>query len=397
MQREKTMQDYAENTLVSRLKDGFDSEFGRRPSVVSRAPGRLEILGNHTDYNEGVVLSAAVDRATYFAISVNETDECHLHDLRENSRRSFSIKDIAASLVPNDWANYVKGIIIELQKSGFDVPGFDACILSDIPMSAGMSSSAALEISTAYGIGKIATIELPWIEWAKIGQQCENKTVGANTGLLDQFSSIRGQQNRLVFSDFRSLDTSMVPFSQGFALVVANSMVKHDLTGDYNERRNSCENAAQRVSTIYPDVSALRDVSSDMLNKCKAAMDSTSFCRALHVVGENERVNQGVKALEEGDIKTFGKLMYESHESSRMNFENSCPELDFLVETGKTLPGAVGARLSGGGFGGITVHLVEEDKVEEYTAHLSKKFLAQYQFEPDIMICHAGDGAQVIA
>jgi len=397
MQKEKTVNDYAENALASRLKDGFDTEFGRCPSVVSRAPGRLEILGNHTDYNEGVVLSAAVDHATYFAASVNDADECHLYDLRENSRRSFSINDIAAGLVPDDWANYVKGIIVELQNRGFDVPGFDACILSDIPMSAGMSSSAALEMAAAYGIGEMATIELPWIEWAKIGQQCENKTVGANTGLMDQFSSIRGQRDHLVFSDFRSLDTSTVPLAQGFALVVANSMVKHDLTGDYNERRNSCENAAQAVNTIYPEVSALRDVNSDMLNKCKGSMDSTAFSRALHVVGENERVNQGVKALEKGDIMTFGKLMYESHESSRVNFENSCPELDFLVETGKTLPGAVGARLSGGGFGGITVHLVEENKVQEYTAQLSGEFSQHYRFEPDTMICHAGDGAQVLS
>ena len=396
MQKEKTMQDNVEQ-LASRLKEGFKSEFGQHPSTVSRAPGRLEILGNHTDYNEGVVLSAAVDRATYFAVSKNNTDNCNLYDIREDSRRSFPINDITASLTPGDWANYIKGIIIELQNHGFNVPGFNAAILSDIPMSAGMSSSAALEMATAYGIGEMATIELPWIEWAKIGQQCENKTVGANTGLLDQFSSIRGRRDHLVFSDFRSLDTSNVPFSNDFALVVANSMVKHDLTGDYNERRNSCETAAEAVSGIHSSVSALRDVSSDMLKECRSAMDATSFSRAMHVVGENERVNQGIKALEEGDMQTFGKLMYDSHESSRVNFENSCPELDFLVETGKTLPGAVGARLSGGGFGGISVHLVEEDKAEEYATRLSEKFSERYNIDPGAMICYAGDGAKILS
>lgn len=390
------MTEIAENSLVTQLIEGFENRYGHHPDVVARAPGRLEILGNHTDYNEGVVLSVAVDRATCFAASLADGPDCQIHDLRDGSTRTFSVADITAGMTKGDWANYIKGIIIELQERDLTVPGFDACILSDIPLSAGMSSSAALEIATAYGLGKLAGVELPWIEWAKIGQACENKTVGANTGLMDQFSSIRGNKNQLVFSDFRSLRTSNVPLPEGTALVVANSMVKHNLTNEYNNRRQSCEAAAEAVSRSYPDVKALRDVTKEMLDACRDKMDITSYRRALHVVGENRRVFDGIKALEAGDIKTFGRLMFESHESSRLNFENSCAELDALIDIGKALPGAIGARLSGGGFGGITVHLVEEAEAENYAQRLATAFESLLEIDPEVMICHAGDGVAVV-
>lgn len=385
-----------DTTLQEKLSNGFQAEYGGPPSVIARAPGRLEILGNHTDYNEGVVLSAAVDRVTYFAAKVADGGECRLHDLRDGSRRCFSIDDIATSIRDNDWANYIKGIILELQARGIAVPAFNGCILSNIPLSAGMSSSAALEMATAYGLGKLADIELSWIEWAKIGQACENKVVGAKTGLLDQFSSIRGRSKHLVFSDFRSLDTSNVPIPDGTALIVANSMVKHNLTNEYNERRQNCEDAAAVVQETYPDVMALRDVSREMLDECRGKMSVTSYRRALHVVGENERVFDGITALEAGDLKKFGQLMYESHESSRLNFENSCAELDALVDHGKTLPGALGARLSGGGFGGITVHLVTEEHAADYAKRLATAFESLVEIDPQVMICHAGDGATVV-
>lgn len=381
--------------MIDELERAFADAYGRPPTVVTRAPGRLEILGNHTDYNEGVVLSVAVDRATHVAVAVRNDDRCTLLDARSGSRRTFRLQEVARTR-PGDWANYVRGIIIQLQRRGVTVPGFDAVLRSTIPMSAGMSSSAALEISVAYALGELAGARFPWVEWARIGQACENETVGANTGLLDQFSSIKGQEGHLVFSDFRSLDVDNVPLPDDTALVVANSMVKHNLTGQYNERRRRCEEAVAVLRDRYDGVTALRDVSPAQLEQCREAMPLVAYRRARHVVEENDRVLRGSKALENGALEVFGALMFDSHESSRRHFENSCPELDTMVEIGKSLPGSIGARLSGGGFGGITVHLVAETQADDYARRLATAYRNLTGTDPETMICHAGRGAEVL-
>ena len=381
--------------MKNRIADGFNSQYGKHPAVVSRAPGRLEILGNHTDYNEGVVLSVAVDRATWFAaVPAQNGDRCRVHDLRDESSAKFNLSDLDTPR-EGDWANYIKGVVVELRKRNVEVPAFDAVILSDIPLSAGMSSSAALEIATAYALAKLADAELDWIEFAKIGQACENEYVGARTGLMDQFSSIRGCENQLVFSDFRDLTVKNVPLPKGVALVVANSMVKHVLTGAYNERRERCENAVATIQKTQSGIKALRDVSPEMLEQQRSQLDITDYRRALHVVGENARVFEAVECLDKDNLLRFGQLMFDSHESSRVNFENSCEELDFLVEIGRSLPGCIGARLSGGGFGGITVHLVHEEDAQDYARRLATAYENLTQTPPQVLICHAADGASV--
>lgn len=381
--------------MRNEVTNGYAEVYGVEPEVIAYAPGRLEILGNHTDYNEGVVLSCAVDLGTSFAAAAVDGVTCTIKDLRDGSERSFDI-DSLQDLTKGDWANYIKGTIIEMQARGIQIPAFNAVILSTIPMSAGMSSSAALEISAAYGLGELAGVELPWVEWAKIGQACENNCVGARTGLLDQFSSIKGAENQLVYSDFRSLEVANIPLPAGTALVVANSMVKHDLTTEYNDRRDNCEDAAAVLAKLIPGVKTLRDVSMAQLEAHKEAMHILSYRRAKHVIGEDERVWAGIKCLEKGDIGGFGKLMFDSQNSSREHFENSCPELDQLVEIGKSLPGALGARLSGGGFGGITVHLVEDDEAEQYAARLKAAYMNLTGKDPQPMICVAGEGARIL-
>ena len=382
--------------MIEQISSGYLSEYGVGPSVVSHAPGRLEILGNHTDYNEGVVLSCAVDLGTGFAARAVEGVVCRIKDLRDGSSRQFEIDNLER-LEKGDWSNYVKGVVIEMQRRGIAVPAFEAVILSTIPMSAGMSSSAALEIAAAYGLGRLAGVELPWVEWAKIGQACENNCVGARTGLLDQFSSIKGEADRLVYSDFRTLEVSTVPLPHNTALVVANSMVKHNLTNEYNDRRASCEEAAAVIGGLHQGVAALRDVDMALLERHREQLDITSYRRAKHVVGENERVFTGIELLRQGDVGSFGRLMFASHESSRLNFENSCPELDQLVEIGKSLPGAIGARLSGGGFGGITVHLVDGDLAASYAERLGTAYRNLTGRDPQVMICRTAAGAQVLA
>jgi galactokinase len=380
-------------SMKTRILDGFKKIYGTEPTVVSRAPGRLEILGNHTDYNEGVVLSVAVDRATWFAAApAGNENVCRVHDLRDESTAEFNINDLDNPR-EGDWANYIKGVVLELQKRDVKIPAFDAVILSNVPLSAGMSSSAALEIATAYALANLADADMEWIEFAKIGQACENEYVGARTGLMDQFSSIRGRADQLVFSDFRSLTVENVPLPKGTALVVANSMVKHVLTGAYNERRERCENAVATIQKKHPQVKALRDVSAELLEEQRPTLDITDYRRALHVVGENARVFEAVECLETDDLLRFGQLMFDSHESSRVNFENSCEELDFLVEIGHSLPGCIGARLSGGGFGGITVHLVHEEDAEDYARRLATAYEKLTKTTPQVLICHAADGA----
>ncbi len=381
--------------MKQQVIEEFQQEYGRSPQAVARAPGRLEILGNHTDYNEGVVLSVAVDRETFVAADITTGGKtCRMKDLADGSSRTFEL-DQLDNPEAGDWANYIKGVVVELQQRGIVVPAFDAVILSSVPMSAGMSSSAALEIATALALGQLAGVSLPWLEWARIGQGAENNYVGAKTGLMDQFSSIKGRQGQLVFSDFRTLEVRNVPLPPGTALVVANSMVKHTLTGEYNERRERCEEAVAVLQKSFNDIVALRDVTREQLEGCRDGMDPVTYRRALHVVGENERVFSGVAALQDNDLAVFGRLMFESQESSRVNFENSCSELDLLVEIGKSLPGAIGARLSGGGFGGISVHLVYEAEAENYSRLLASEYEKRTGLKTEVMICQAAEGAGV--
>lgn len=376
--------------MQERVIAAFEKRYGVKPDVVTRAPGRLEILGNHTDYNEGTVLSVAVDRAMTMAVGKVEGTVCELYDDVVNSTKTFDMTQIGPA-TKGDWSNYIKGIVLEFQNRGVLVPAFRVVMAGTVPLSAGMSSSAALEMAMVKALEEISGVRLGWINEAKIGQAAENNYVGAKTGLLDQVSSLRGKEGQLVCSDFRSMDVCNVPMPAGTAFVVANCMVKHNLTNEYNERREACEDAAKTLG-----VKALRDVSPEQLKAGESKLNPVSYRRALHVVGEIDRVARGSKALEEGNLEEFGKIMFESHQSSIDNFENSIPELDVLVDIAKGLPGALGARLSGGGFGGITVHLVRKEFAESYRDALAKAYKERTGLETQAMICEAYDGAVVL-
>lgn len=372
------------------MKQAFFDYFGLKPDVIAKAPGRLEILGNHTDYNEGTVLSVAVDRAMTVAAAKVPGKTCELYDLALESKRTFDL-DKLDNPKKGDWANYVKGVVQEFQKRGYDVPAFKAMMKGTVPLSAGMSSSAALEMAFVLVIEKLAGLNLDWKTKAKIGQAAENNYVGAKTGLLDQVSSLMGRENQLVYSDFRTLEVHNVPIPKGTAFVVANCMVKHNLTNEYNERREACELAAKLLG-----VKALRDVTPEMLEQQKEKLPEVAYLRAKHVVGEIDRVEKGAKALSDNDLTTFGKLMFQSQYSSTHYFDNSIPELDAMVEIAKTIPGHIGARLSGGGFGGITVHLVYADQAQAYCQALVKKYKEKTGLDTEAMICTAAQGAHLM-
>ena len=379
---------------MEQFVDKYIQHYGFEPTAAACAPGRLEILGNHTDYNQGVTLSCAVGNSTRCAMRPNGGTRCRVKDFRSGDEMSFDLSR------PNDppernGCRYIKGVAVELMKLGAEIGGFDAAIESTVPLSAGMSSSAALELSAALAMGVAFGIEMKPEEWARVGQMVENDYLGLQTGLLDQFSSIFGHRDSMILSDFRTQSVVRnVALPPGYSIVVVNSMKKHNLVAsDYNSRRLDCENAVAVLAKYFENVHALRDVSFDELNAARSTLNWKEFRRALHVVGECARVEAGVKLLDEGDIMGFGRLWFESHESSRLNFENSTPELDYLVSLAQSIPGCLGARLSGGGFGGITVHLVETAGAEEYAERVAAAYKKQTLIEPERLICSIGDGA----
>ena len=379
---------------MEKLINDFTKFYGAAPTVAARAPGRLELLGNHTDYNQGFVLSCAVEQDTRFALRPVEGKHCRVKDFRDGSVREFDLDDIDKA-IPRDWANYVKGVIVELRKRGIEVGAFDAGMESSVPLSAGMSSSAAFETAAGFAMREAFGIELSNADWARVGQGVENHYMGLKSGLLDQFSSIFGKKDSMILTDFRSVEVlRTVPLPAGYSIVVINSMVKHNLVdSEYNVRRQDCEAAAEKLAQIYPDVKTLRDVSLEQLAAAKSALTEREYRRALHVVGECTRVIEAVRMLEHNDVKGFGRLWFDSHESSRVNFENSTEELDYLVELAKSVPGGLGARLSGGGFGGITIHLVATDGAEEYAKRVQAGFKARTGIDAEYIICAIGDGA----
>ena len=383
------------NGSATGLARTFEKYFGRSPEAVSRAPGRLEILGNHTDYNEGFVLSAATEQATTMAIARREGNVCTVCN-PSIGEQPFTI-DLNSLDTPRkgDWTNYLKGVLVELKRRGIPFGAFDLAVDSTVPLSAGMSSSAALETAFCYALKTVYGIDLPKAEWARVGQSVENRYLGLKSGLLDQFSSIFGRKDSLILCDFRKVEVlDTVPLPEGYGFLVANTMIKHDLVESaYNRRRESCERARDVIAADHPSVKMLRDVDSALLESSKAKMDLADYRCALHVVGEDERVMQGVKALRAGDVRAFGRLLFQSHESSRFNFENSCPELDALVELAGSLPECLGARLSGGGFGGITIHLIRLADAEIYRTRLEKAYRTLTGKEIGTILCSIGEGA----
>ena len=383
--------------LLNDLKTQFAQHFGEAPTVVAYAPGRVEVLGNHTDYNEGYVLSAAIDSGTFFACAPSTDSECRLVAKNLDEECRFDLADVTASKTMS-WANYVKGVLAGLQARATITSGFKGMFLGNIPMGAGLSSSAALEMSAGLALSKLYGVTIPALDLAKIGQAAEHKFAGVKCGLLDQISSLFGKENALVMSDFRSLEVRTVPLGCDACFLICNTSVKHALVeSEYNERRERCEQAAHHFASVLKHpVTHLRDVSWDELEQHRAGMKPVVAQRATHVIGENTRVLKGRELLRGHNLESFGALMFESHESSRTQFENSCPELDVIVAEARTLPQALGARLSGGGFGGSVVVLVRAGDAQEVAARLAAAYKDTYGHVCATMIIKPSGGARLV-
>ena len=381
----------------------FEAEFGARPATVSYAPGRIEVLGNHTDYNEGYVFSAAIDKGTFFAVSPSDDDTVTLVavDIGANGEKYSTTLDAVAPVKEGaTWANYPLGTFNwlfggEPSKAG---KGFKAVFGGNIPLGAGLSSSAALEMATALALQKIYATGFGRTELAKIGQKAEHTFAGCPCGLLDQASSLYGKAGALVKSDFRTCEFENVPLGDGVAFMMVKSNAKHALVdGAYASRRKACEDAAAYFAkALRKKVTHLRDVTMAEWVLYRGGLDETVARRAVHPIGEDERVLQGAALLEKGDVKGFGALMFDSHESSRAWFENSCEELDAIVDAAKGIPAVYGARLSGGGFGGSCCLLVDPSAAGDIAAKIAAAYKAKFGDEPVCSLIQPSDGARLV-
>jgi galactokinase len=390
----------------------FQKQFGFRPTHTVQAPGRSELLGNHTDYNQGLVLALAVNKHVFMASSLRADGKVELASTAFTGREIFSVNDLKKN-PQAPWADYVKGVLDQFRRRNIHARGFNAAIHSTIPMGAGMSSSAALEVATALTVRELFPFSLDTyapsappvrsdsgglrdltarekLEVAKLCQAAENEFVGVQCGLLDQVSSLFGKAFHAIELDCQSNSVEHVPMFGEVAVVVANTGVQHELVGgEYNALRAHCESAAKKLGTR-----SLRSVDAAYLAANKGKLEQREYECAYHIVGEIQRVVHGTRALRDGDFVQFGQYMFQSHDSSRDSFHNSTAELDTLVEIARGLKGCFGARLTGGGFGGATINLVHRGEVTRFIEQLGQEYKRRTGVETHPMHCEIADGAK---
>jgi galactokinase len=373
----------------------FEQIHNSPPEVVSSAPGRINIIGEHTDYNQGYVLPAAINLRNYFFLSKRADEKVCVWAENFKRRELFSLKKISFS-EKNRWINYVKGIFWTLQREGFDLGGINGLIWGDIPLEAGLSSSAALEVSLIQGLNTFFRLGLEPQRMAELARKAENDFVGVECGIMDQFISFFGKKNRALFLDCESLESLLVPVhleTENLRILVFESGVRRELaSSEYNKRRHESFQALELLKKY--GVKSYKQVTLDLLEEKKNEMDEVLFRRARHVVSENGRVKKAVEALRKDDFRLLGELIFSSHQSLRDDYQVSCPELDLLYESAGEFPGCFGARLTGAGFGGSGIALVKE----ESTADFEKKLVAEASKRkfprPGFYLVEIGEGAQ---
>lgn len=381
---------------VSRITQSFSARFGSSCALF-HAPGRINIIGEHTDYNLGFVLPAAIDKGITFGISLNTDSMIRLFALDMDEGFEIALSDLAIS--ETGWANYLLGVVAMMQDSGHQIQGFNCVFGGNIPVGSGLSSSAALECGLATALNDLLDLGLSRMELAQIAQAAEHSYAGVQCGLMDQFASVFGQEGQVVELDCRSLEYRYFPLpTEHHRIVLVNSMVKHALADSaYNTRREECAAGVAHLAAKYPGIESLRDVTLEMLAAEKAAMDSVVWRRCDFIVRENARVQQTGIALQAGDLEKVGQLMYASHMGLQDAYEVSCPELDFLVAQSRAIPQILGSRMMGGGFGGCTINLVERDAVDAVSRELSAAYEAKYQVTPEVYVTRISDGAGAMA
>ncbi|PSL07163.1 galactokinase [Cecembia rubra] len=376
--------------------EAFKQKFNYNPSLF-RSPGRINLIGDHTDYNDGYVLPAAIDKGIYLAISLNDTNHCRIQSLDFEDEAEV---ELSQDLQPatKGWLNYILGVIAQFQSSGYQIKGFDCVFGGDIPIGAGLSSSAALECVTVRALMELHGIEIPLIQQIQMAQKAEHEFAGVKCGIMDQFASAMGKAGQAIQLDCRTLDFQYIPVHlEDFSLILVDSKVKHNL-GDsaYNKRQQECQEGFKLIQNSYPGIRALRDVDSDMLLGLKPDLDPIIFKRCKHVVSENQRVLHASAALKNGNLKELGRLMFLSHFSLSNDYQVSCNELDFLVNVAQLSEGVLGARMMGGGFGGCTINLIHKDYVDLFKTKVSSTFYNKFSLSPGIYEVSISEGTSRI-
>ncbi len=386
---------------LQRTLEGFRRRFGKEPDFIARAPGRVNLLGEHVDYNDGFVLPAAIDKVTFLAFSRAGLRHSTVLAADLEEEISFTPESIAdkkslgGTPLPS-WGLYPAGVMWSLNLKSFLTPPMEAVFASEVPRGAGLSSSASVEMAFAVAWQRLGDWTIPPMELAKLGQRAENQYVGVNCGIMDQFASACGVKDHLLHLDCRSLDWDPVKLPPDVVLVIADTSVRRNLAGSaYNDRRRACETAVHIFQGVFPEITALRDVSQAMFAEYADMLPAGVRNRARHVVGEIARTRLAVQLLKAGDITQFGQLMDQCHLSLRDLYEVSSPELDAMVEIARSLPGCYGARLTGAGFGGCTVNLVAQGEAAAFAQHLARKYERRTGLHPDIYVCQAADGATI--
>ncbi|MCG9127385.1 galactokinase [Candidatus Poribacteria bacterium] len=409
------MQD--ESIFTNRLIQDFNQCFGHTPEFMVSAPGRVNLIGEHTDYNDGFVFPVAIDKYLHIAASQRSDREVHLYALDVEEECVFNLDSIRESNTP-PWSNYLKGVAHFLQEqvlqgSEHTLNGITAVITGNVPIGAGLSSSAALEVASTLAFLGGCGLEIPHssvntnngiqvlecspLEVASICQRAENEFAGVNCGIMDPTISLLGKADHALFLDCRSLDYEHIPLNlTDILIVICNTNVKRELAAsEYNKRRSECENGVKIIQQWLPSITSLRDISVEDFKKYEDKLPEITQKRCSYVVEENTRVLKAVSALKTNDVETFGTLMNASHEGLRDDYEVSCDELDLLTEIAKNTEGVFGARMTGAGFGGCTVNLVYQDRVDEFQNKVNNEYPKHTGIEPQIYICNAGDGARI--
>lgn len=383
------------NNQVQQAKESFEQKFGTTPKLFF-SPGRINLIGEHVDYNNGFVMPAAIDKGVIFAIAPNNTTRLRVHSIDMKEDLEMELDQVAPK---EGWANYILGVVDQFQKRGAAIKGFDVAFGGNLPAGAGLSSSAAVECGLATGLNTLFNIGLSRVEIALLSQKAEHTFPGVKCGIMDQFANMMGEKDHVLLLDCDTMEYKALPLQlQGHVIMLINSKVHHSLaSGEYNVRRQQCETGLAALKEIYPGVNTFRDLSPEQVQQAESKLDKDVYRRCLFVTQEIQRTQKAATLLQEHKLQEFGQLMFATHEGLSKLYDVSCPELDFLVEQAKEYKAIVGSRLMGGGFGGCTINIVEEGQASGIADKITAAYKAKFDVDAEVYIMQTGNGTYEIA